>query len=75
MNYPTTRKEAQSANAKYYFTGVPCKHGHIALRKTKGTCVDCMKIDWKEQAAKRKLLPKSEAAKEAGRRYYEKNRI
>lgn len=34
-----------------------------------------MKIDWKEQTAKRKLLPKSEAAKEAGRRYYEKNRV
>jgi hypothetical protein len=34
-----------------------------------------MKIDWKEQTEKRKLLPKSEAAKEAGRRYYEKNRI
>ena len=75
MKYPKTRKEAQAIGATHYDTGLPCKWGHIALRKTKGTCVDCMKIDWKEQTAKRKLLPKSEAAKEAGRRYYEKNRV
>ena len=32
--------------SKYYFTGQPCKHGHIALRKTKGACVECLKVEW-----------------------------
>lgn len=72
--YPTNRKDAKEQGAKYYFTGEPCKYGHIALRKTKGTCVECLKMEWSQSNAKRKLQPKSEAAKEAGRRYYEKNR-
>ena len=48
MKYPTTRKEAKAIGAKYYFTGEPCKHGHIALRKTKGSCVECLKIEWQQ---------------------------
>jgi len=43
---PKTRAEAQATGAKYYFTGVPCKHGHIAPRKTKGACVECLKVEW-----------------------------
>ena len=74
MNYPTTRQEAKATNMKYYFTGLPCKHGHIALRKTKGTCVECLKIEWAVTNAARALLPKSEASKEAGKRYYERNK-
>jgi hypothetical protein len=72
--YPTTRKEAQETKATHYFTGLPCKHGHIALRKTKGTCVECQKIEWEETNAKRALLPKSEASKKAGKKYYENNK-
>ena len=72
--YPKTRKEAQKTGAKYYFTGEPCKHGHIALRKTKGSCMECLKLEWADSNEKRKDKPKSEAAKEAGRRYYERNR-
>lgn len=52
-NLPKTRKEAQDAGAKYYFTGEPCKHGHVAPRKTKGSCVECLKVEWKEAAEKR----------------------
>jgi hypothetical protein len=48
MEYPKTRAEAKSTGAKYYFTGEPCKHGHIALRKTKGACVECLKIEWEK---------------------------
>lgn len=48
MSYPTTRKEAKAIGAKYYFTGEPCKHGHIALRKTKGSCVECLKLEWQQ---------------------------
>ena len=74
MEYPKTRKEAKDTGAKYYFTGEPCSRGHIALRKTKGCCVECMKEDWAIDNAKRAEKPKSDAAKAAGRRYYEKNK-
>jgi hypothetical protein len=53
MDYPKTRKEAKAKGAKYYFTGEPCKNGHIALRKTKGACVECLKVEWQTSAAKR----------------------
>ena len=74
MEYPNNRSEAKKTGATHYFTGQPCSRGHIALRKTKGTCIECMKEDWKIDNEKRKEKPKSEAAKEAGRRYYEKNK-
>lgn len=74
MNYPKTRKEAKETGAKYYYTGLACSRGHVALRETKGSCVECRKEDWSADNEKRKLKPKSEAAKEAGRRYYERNR-
>ena len=74
MNYPKTRKEAKETSAKYYYTGLACSRGHVALRETKGCCVECRKEDWRADNEKRKLRPKSEAAKEAGRRYYERNR-
>ena len=50
---PKTRKEAQASGEKYYFTGEPCKHGHIAPRKTKGACVECLKVEWAEAAVNR----------------------
>jgi 5-methylcytosine-specific restriction endonuclease McrA len=74
MDYPTNRADAKAQGATHYFTGLPCTRGHIALRKTKGTCVECMKEDWVIDNEKRKEKPKSEAAKAAGKRYYEKNR-
>lgn len=72
--YPKSRKEAKDLGAKFYFTGEACSRGHIALRKVKGVCVECMKEDWIIDNEKRKGKPKSEAAKAAGQRYYEKNR-
>jgi 5-methylcytosine-specific restriction endonuclease McrA len=48
MNYPKTRKEAKELGATHYYTGEPCKHGHIALRKTKGACVECLRIEWQK---------------------------
>tara|TARA_R110000868_G_C10570876_1_gene737739 strand:+ start:28 stop:630 length:603 start_codon:yes stop_codon:yes gene_type:complete len=45
-NLPTTREEAKKTGSKYYFTGQPCKHGHVAARKTKGACVECLKVEW-----------------------------
>ncbi len=74
MDYPTDRATAKATGAKYYYTGKPCARGHIALRKTKGSCVDCMREDWALDNKKRSEQPKSEAAKAAGKRYYEKNK-
>jgi hypothetical protein len=72
--YPNNRKESQKLGIKYYFTGQPCIRGHIALRKTKGSCLECMKEDWVIDNKKRSEKPKSEASKAAGKRYYEKNK-
>ena len=78
MDYPESRSEAKQLGAKYYFTGVPCTHGHIALRKTKGACVECLKVEWKNNLVKRasyyQAYNRSEAGKEAKSRYYEENR-
>jgi hypothetical protein len=38
------RKNAMAAGDKYFFTGLPCIHGHIAMRDThKGRCLECNK--------------------------------
>jgi hypothetical protein len=52
-NLPKTRQEAKATGAKYYFTGEPCKHGHVAPRKTKGACVECLKVEWRQAVEKR----------------------
>lgn len=76
--YPTNRADAKSQGAKYYFTGDPCKYGHVALRKTKGSCVECLKVEWKKGNTVRaeyfKQYNQSDAGKEAKRRYYEQNK-
>ena len=75
---PKTRAEAKATGAKYYFTGEPCKHGHIAPRKTKGSCVECLKVEWEQGNIKRakyfRQYNQSEAGKEAKREYYKRNR-
>ena len=40
---PRTRQQAKEEGAKQYFTGLPCTHGHLSPRLTKGTCVACRK--------------------------------
>jgi len=38
-----SRAEARAAGAKRYFTGKPCKHGHLSERRTSnGQCVACL---------------------------------
>lgn len=36
-----TRAQARSQGLARYFTGKPCKHGHVAERFIDGTCVPC----------------------------------
>lgn len=71
---PKSRAEAKASGAKFYFTGVACVRGHIAPRKTKGSCIECVKEDWVIDNERRKNRPKSDAAKAAGQRYYAKNK-
>jgi len=78
MEYPSTREEAKKTGSKYYFTGQPCKHGHIALRKTKGSCVECLKVEWAKGNETRaeyfKQYNQSEAGQQAKAEYYERNK-
>lgn len=61
--YPSTREEAKRIGAKFYFTGVPCKRGHIAPRKTKGVCTECEREDWRNQADTRRNYFKDYASR------------
>lgn len=42
IDLPKSRAEAKSSGATQYFTGNPCKNGHVASRQTvNGTCTAC----------------------------------
>lgn len=41
-------KDARAQGLKRYFTGRPCKHGHIDERHVTGGCVECSKLDQKK---------------------------
>lgn len=43
-NLPSCLMAAAEAGSIYYFTGKPCKNGHVAKRRTKGgACIICAK--------------------------------
>jgi hypothetical protein len=77
-NLPTTREEAKKTGSKYYFTGQPCKHGHIAARKTKGACVECLKVEWTKGNETRadyfREYNKREDVKDRKNEWYQENR-
>jgi len=75
---PTTREEAKKTGSKYYFTGQPCKHGHVAPRKTKGSCTECLKVEWAkgnvERAEYFREYNQSDAGRQAKQEYYARNK-
>ena len=77
-NLPTTREEAKKSGSKYYFTGQPCKHGHIAPRKTKGACIECLKVEWAKGNETRadyfREYNKRENVKDRKNEWYQENR-
>ena len=77
-NLPKTRAEAKASGATHYFTGEPCKHGHIAPRKTKGACVECLKMEWQKAAETRaeyfREYNKREDIKDRKNEWYQENR-
>ena len=77
-NLPKTREEAKKTGSKYYFTGQPCKHGHVAARKTKGACLDCLKDEWTKGNETRadyfREYNKREDVKDRKNEWYQENR-
>jgi hypothetical protein len=54
----TSRKSALAAGATFYFTGNPCRHGHVAERYSRnGDCVVCARL----RAGHWKKTPKGKA--------------
>jgi group I intron endonuclease len=45
---PRSRFQAKAEGAPYYFTGIPCSHGHISPRLTRGACLVCKKEEGKK---------------------------
>lgn len=81
---PKERSAAKAEGKTQYFTGKPCKHGHISLRVTSsGSCVTCANISEKKSRSKKlKANPdfykkyyaeKSEALKIAAKSYRFRN--
>jgi hypothetical protein len=63
------RQIARENGERYYFTGLPCKHGHVAKRATvSGACVECTDA---ASAAWKKKNPERQA--EAVNRYKKAN--
>ena len=77
-NLPATREEAKKTGNKYYFTGQPCKHGHVAPRKTKGACIECLKVEWVKGNETRadyfREYNKREDVKDRKNEWYQENR-
>jgi hypothetical protein len=49
-----SRDEAIAKGLKRFFTGVPCKHGHVCERYTKigNECVECSRLSKQRQRAR-----------------------
>ena len=41
---PKTRADAIAQGAEFYFTGKPCKNGHLVPRHASGNCPECLKL-------------------------------
>ena len=65
-----TRAEAIARGDEYYFTGMPCKHGHVAKRITNARhCTECLKARSeknKGRQLKRSKTPREPAQVELG---------
>lgn len=41
-----SREEAEAIGQRWYFTGKPCKFGHVSKRHVKGYCYVCNNLKW-----------------------------
>lgn len=71
-------KEAKLQNLLKYFTGKPCKHGHISERKVNNReCLECVKTlrsEWSKNYFKQHYLDTIEKQKEQRRKHYQDNK-
>jgi len=51
---PTSLQEAKKSGSKYYFTGDPCRNGHLSPRYMGGRCIQCARVWNRRTADKRK---------------------
>ena len=72
-----SRKEAKALGLKRYFTGVPCKRGHIAERNTaQCSCRECMNIaarKWKKNNGKKWRLANKDKVNALIKKWQERN--
>ena len=51
-----SRTEAKAKGLRFYFTGKPCKHGHLAERVVyNSTCVECARAALKKYRLKKRV--------------------
>jgi hypothetical protein len=67
-----SRSQAKAAGLKFYFTGKPCKNGHIAERYAAGRCVLCTR-QWANAGYYRDHEQQKSAARERRRIEYRRN--
>lgn len=76
-----SQKKAKKEGFDRYFTGKPCKHGHVSERYLSGPCVECMKIrdesdevkEHKKNYLKQYYKNNIEQFKEYSKQYYKNN--
>lgn len=73
INVPTSRAEAKKRGSQFYFTGKPCKNGHVAKRWANGGCYDCVAIS-RLANMKKKWAKDPEEMKARCNAYYARNR-
>ena len=59
----STRKEAIELGHKYYFTGLPCRYGHMSPRTARSECVTCILLYQKDYTVKHSAQIKIRAKK------------
>ena len=69
MLLPKTRQEAIEQNSKY-FTGRPCKRGHVSERYKSGQCIECEKTYHQP-----KITVDKEKKRRVASEWYKKNKI
>lgn len=69
-----SRSEARALSLTRYYTGVPCKHGHLAERFTKGnSCTACL-LRRNQEYLKKNREKAAEAAKRRSAAWYQNNK-
>ncbi len=61
---PTSAQEARKSGSTYYFTGDPCRNGHLSPRYTRGNCIQCSRDRNRRAADKRKAKEREKVDRE-----------